>query len=248
MDFLKLPIETHAQATLSPTENITDLRLEKVCFAYNDNRNVLELVDMNFPKGCITGILGESGVGKTTLADLLLRLREPDRGRILLNGRELRLYSENWLRRTFGFVDQEPFLFDTTIYNNFRIACDPLSDDQLTHSLEAASALDFVTTLPNGTETYVGEGGCLLSIGEKQRIALARVLAKKPRVLILDEITSSLDIENEKMVLSALRKLCSDMILILITHKNSVASHCDRLYTLDKGRVVDFKERQSYVG
>jgi ABC-type multidrug transport system fused ATPase/permease subunit len=245
LDILGQSEETYSHAVLTLAGDIEELRLDRVAFSYDRKVPVLKGLDMSFPVGHITGILGESGVGKSTMADILLRLRKPDSGKVLLNDRDLAHYKESWLRSNFGFVDQEPFLFNTTIRNNLLITGKDLLDADLMRSLEESSALDFVTRLPEGIDTYVGEGGCLLSVGEKQRIALARVLARRPKVLILDEITSSLDPENEKIVLKALKQLVSKTILILITHRETVASICDRIYTLEKGRVIGLEETRN---
>ncbi len=238
-NFLEHQVIKQDGPTVAPPKQIDDIRIENVYFSYNKKAPVLKAINMVFKKGQVTGILGESGAGKTTLADLLLRLREPDSGKILLNGQDFAHYDEAWIRNHFGFADQEPFLFNTTVRNNLLLAAPDLPDEQIVRSLDASSALDFVSRFPEGIDTWVGEGGSLLSVGQKQRIVLARVLLKKPQVLILDEITSALDMENEEIVLKALKQLSLNIITIIVTHKDSVASICDRHYMIKSGQVSE---------
>lgn len=222
----------------APTEpcQIDCLRLEGVRFAYDGAREVLRDVNMAFYRDHITGIVGLSGGGKSTLADLLLRLRKPTGGRILLDERNIAELAEPWLRKTFAFVDQEPYLLNTTIRENLLLGAPDLGDRELFAVLAAASARELVAGLPQGLDTRVGEGGSLLSVGEKQRIALARALAVGPSVLVLDEITSALDAANETVILQTLQNLKPGRVIILVSHRERVADVCDRIYRIEDGR------------
>ena len=196
-----------------------------------------------FYRDQITGIVGMSGGGKSTLADLLLRLREPTHGRILVDGLDLANLSEFWLRKTFSFVDQEPCLLNTTIRENMLLGAPELTDREILEVLAAASARDLVESLPEGLDTVVGEGGALLSVGEKQRIALARALAAGPSVLVLDEVTSALDSENEAAILRTLQALKTDRVIILVSHRERVFEVCDRIYRIEEGQAQLVKSK-----
>ena len=200
-------------------------------------------VNLVFYRDQITGIVGMSGGGKSTLADLLLRLREPTHGRILVDGLDLANLSEFWLRKTFSFVDQEPCLLNTTIRENMLLGAPELTDREILEVLAAASARDLVESLPEGLDTVVGEGGALLSVGEKQRIALARALAAGPSVLVLDEVTSALDSENEAAILRTLQALKTDRVIILVSHRERVFEVCDRIYRIEEGQAQLVKSK-----
>ncbi len=236
VDFLAQPMDGALQGTRQGPADVLEVVLSDVTFSYDNNVRVLRDVNMEFRRGEVSGIVGVSGAGKSTLADLLLRLRLPTSGRILVNGIDLTEFREEWIRETFAFVDQEPYLFNTTIRENLLLAADSSQEVDLTAALTAASAMDFVAALPDGLGSRVGEGGCLLSVGQKQRIALARALVRQPSVLVLDEITSALDPQNEKIILQALRELAPKKVIILISHKDRVTACCDRIYVLDEGR------------
>jgi ABC-type multidrug transport system fused ATPase/permease subunit len=235
INFLSHPKDSSLEGTRQGPSKVLNISIEGVSFSYNNNTIVLQDSNMTFNRGQVSGIVGISGAGKSTLVDLLLRLRLPSRGRILVNGTNMTEFSEEWIRKTFAFVDQEPFLFNTTIRENLLLARPTLRDHDLKAALKAASAMDFVTALPKGFDSLVGEGGCLLSVGQKQRIALARALVSDPSVLVLDEITSAIDAENEKIILNALCELAPDMIIILISHKDKILACCDRIYRLEDG-------------
>lgn len=220
----------------SAPANVNCISLVDLAFSYDGVREVLNGMNMVFRRNEITGIVGTSGGGKSTLADLMLRLRNPVKGRIMVDGSDLAGVSESWLRKTFTLVDQEPFLFNTTIRENLLLAAPDLGSRELEEALKAASAWEFVSALPKKLDTIVGAGGALLSVGEKQRIALARALIIRPLVLVLDEITSALDPENEAAILRALRGAAPGRIIILISHRERVADFCDRIYRIEAGR------------
>ncbi len=229
------PADMALEGNYQGAEKIREISVENLGFCYSAKKPVLHNINMTFQSSEITGIIGSSGAGKSTLVDLLLRLRMPSSGSIKIDNRPITDFSEQWLRKKISFVDQEPFLFDTTIRDNLTLAEPDLTDQEIEEVLEAASAKEFVAQLENGLDSYVGEGGCLISVGQKQRLALARALIGDPLVVILDEITSAIDPENEKIIIQALLKLAQDKIVILISHKQSVIDCCDRIYSLDQG-------------
>lgn len=239
--FLEQPLPAAHDACGAP-DRVESITVDRVRFSYDGSRNVLQDVSMVCARGQITGIVGQSGSGKSTLVDLLLRLRTPEAGRILVNDLDLGLLSEPWLRKTMAFVDQEPYLLNISIRENLLLGAPGLDDRALESVLAAASALDAVRALPRGLDTVVGEGGSLLSVGEKQRIALARALAVGPSVIVLDEITSALDPENERAILQTLRELKPGRIIILISHRERVSDVCDAIYRIEEGRAVQVRE------
>ncbi len=234
--FLREPENTSYQGGCEGPDDITTLCVRDVTFSYDDVAMVLQGINLTVSKGRMTGIVGMSGAGKSTLVDLILRLRVPTRGQILVDGRDLATFSEDWIRRSFALVDQEPFLFNTTIRENLLLSDPALTTDDIETALKAASAWGFVSDLPDRLDSVVGEGGCLLSVGQKQRIALARALIRKPSVLVLDEITSALDAANEDIILDALGAIAHDRLIVLISHKERVMACCDRIYRLERGQ------------
>ena len=218
-----------------------EVRFEGVDFRYpaRNDTPVLRGVDLAIRPGEVVALVGPSGSGKSTVAALIARFYDPDRGRILLDGRGLQDLDPRWLREQVGAVSQEPVLFATSIAENVRYGRPDASDEEVERALEAANALQFVTAFPEGTETLVGERGVRLSGGQKQRIAIARALLKDPKVLILDEATSALDTESEHLVQEALERLMRGRTTLVIAHRLSTVRDADRVVVLDAGRVVE---------
>ena len=198
---------------------------------------VLHDVTLEIPARRTTALVGVSGGGKTTLADLLLGLLRPDQGRILVDGTPLDQMDLATWRRGIGYVAQESFLFNDTIRQNL-LPDEGAPDEELLEALRTARLDDFVTRLPAGLDTLVGERGVRLSGGERQRLALARALVRRPRLLVLDEATSALDYENEALIRQALERLHGETTVVMITHRLPLARSADRVYVLDRGRVV----------
>jgi len=198
---------------------------------------VLHDVTLEIPARRTTALVGVSGGGKTTLADLLLGLLRPDQGRILVDGNPLDQMDLAAWRRGIGYVAQESFLFNDTIRQNL-LPDEGAPDEELLEALRTARLDDFVTRLPAGLDTLVGERGVRLSGGERQRLALARALVRRPRLLVLDEATSALDYENEALIRQALERLHGETTVVMITHRLPLARSADRVYVLDRGRVV----------
>lgn len=214
---------------------------EGVGFAYPSRPEVPVLHDLSLAvrPGEVVALVGASGAGKSTLAGLLLRFHDPLAGRILIDGADSRTLDGRWLRRHIGFVSQEPTLFALTIAENIRFGLDHVSTAEVVNAARAANAHDFITGLPQGFETRVGERGVQLSGGQRQRIAIARTVLKDPRILILDEATSALDSESESLVHEAVERLMQGRTTLVIAHRLSTIRSADRVIVLDGGRVVE---------
>ncbi|MHC1727795.1 MAG: ABC transporter ATP-binding protein [Syntrophobacteraceae bacterium] len=184
-------------------------------------------------------MVGQSGSGKTTVADLIMGLSEPSEGTIFIDEKPLAgdlVY--NW-RSSIGYVPQETFLFHDTIRRNLSLVRPEATEEELWEALRLAAADTFVSALPEGLDTVVGDRGIRLSGGERQRIALARALLRKPTVLILDEATSSLDMENEQRVLEAIEGLHGELTMVVIAHRLSTIRKADNIVVMEKGRIVE---------
>ena len=215
-----------------------EIRYEEVWFRYED-RFVLQGVDLAVSKGEVVAIVGSSGAGKTTLVNLLLRFYDPTRGRVTMDGRDLRDASLGSLRSRIGLVTQEPFLFHGSIRANISFARPEASEEEVVRAAQAANADGFIRRLPSGYDTPVGELGIKLSGGERQRIAIARALLKDPPILVLDEATSQLDSESETLVQEALERLMKGRTVFVIAHRFSTIRNADRIVVLDKGRIAE---------
>ncbi len=214
------------------------VRLRAVDFSFA-GQPVLKGVDLEIPRGEILVLTGPSGAGKTTITDLILGLHEPDRGDVLVDGVPLpELNRASW-RRMIGYVPQELILFHDTIFANVALGDEATTEADVQTALEAAGAWDFVSAHPDGMMAVVGEKGAKLSGGQRQRIALARALATRPRLLILDEVTSALDPDTEKDLCHRLRDLTKDMAVLAITHRLTLLDIADRIYRLEEGTLTE---------
>ncbi|WP_438003669.1 ABC transporter transmembrane domain-containing protein [Sorangium sp. So ce321] len=216
------------------------LELERVGFSYPARKDVpvLKGIDLSVRPGEVIALVGSSGAGKSTIASLLMRLYDPDEGRILLDGHDLRALSPSWLRRQIGIVAQEPILFATSVADNIRYGRASASDEEVEAAARAANAHDFILGFPEGYRTLVGERGVQLSGGQKQRVAIARAVLKDPRLLVLDEATSALDTESEHLVKAALDTLMKGRTTLIIAHRLSTVMGADRVLVMDGGRIV----------
>ena len=216
------------------------LRFEAVDFAYptRPDAQVLQAFDLELRPGEVVALVGPSGAGKSTVAALLTRFYDVDAGRILLDGRPYPELEPDWLRRQVGVVAQEPILFATSIAQNIAYGKEGATRAEIEAAALAANVHDFVSELPEGYETLVGERGVRLSGGQKQRVAIARALLKNPRLLILDEATSALDAESEHLVQEALDRLQRGRTTLVIAHRLSTVRGADRVVVLEGGRIV----------
>jgi subfamily B ATP-binding cassette protein MsbA len=222
---------------LSPMK--TTMRLERVSFSYGDNAPVLEDVSLEARRGEIVALVGPSGAGKSTVLNLIPRFYDVTGGKVTIDGRDIRSVALASLRRQIALVTQEPFLFDDTIGANIAYAKAGATDEEIETAARAAAAHDFIAALPRGYATVVGEAGARLSGGQRQRIAIARAFLKDAPILLLDEATSALDAESEAQVQAALTRLMKGRATLLIGHRLSTVRGADRIYVLDRGRVVE---------
>jgi len=223
------------------------VRFEGVCMRY-DRHPVLVDVDIEIPHGSLCAILGPSGVGKSTLADLLVRYLDPQAGRILIDGVDLRDLRLADVRRELILVDQSPYLFNDTIAANIAFARPEASQADTEAAARQAGLGDLLARLPEGLGTRTGERGLALSAGERQRVSLARALLRRPGVLILDEPTSALDGETEQLVARGLREALPHATIVVITHKPALARMADLVVTLDGGRVAQARTAEPAHG
>ena len=215
-----------------------EIEFRGVSFAYDVNEPVLREVSFHVPAGGRLTILGPSGTGKTTVADLLVRLYEPSSGAIVLDGHEVCGYDLAWLRNQVVVVSHEPFLFHASLAENLRYANPEASVEEVTAAANVVGLHPFIASLPQGYDTVVGERGARLSAGQKQRLALARAVLKRPKILVLDEALSGLDVVSETGVRAALDALMRGRTTISVTHRLSSVREDDTVLVLDKGRVV----------
>lgn len=231
----KADIEERADAL--PMARAGELRFDHVAMRY-DRDAVLRDIDLTIPAGSLCAILGPSGAGKSTMADLMVRYLDPDSGRILVDGRDLRDCRLDDLRREIILVDQAPYLFNDSIAANIGFALANVDRDAIEAAAHAAGLDGFIAGLYDGYETRAGERGAALSAGERQRIVLARALLRKPGILILDEPTAALDGETEQLVAGRLRAAMPDATIIVITHKPALADMADHVIRLEEGRAT----------
>ncbi|MEM7331379.1 MAG: ABC transporter ATP-binding protein [Chloroflexota bacterium] len=215
-----------------------DLTLENVTFAYQEE-NVLQNVSLSVPAGETLAIVGPTGAGKSTLANLLSRFYDPQGGKILLDGHDLRALQLENLRGNLSMVLQDVFLFYASVKENIRFAKPDATDEEIIAAAKVADAHNFILELPNGYETLVGERGIKLSGGQKQRISIARAILKDAPILILDEATSSVDTQTEAQIQAALGKLMAGRTSVVIAHRLSTIRNANQIAVLDEGRVVE---------
>ena len=215
------------------------VRVEHVSFSYNEDRQVLNDVSFEIPAGKKVAVVGPSGAGKSTLSRLLFRFYETDSGRILIDDQDISDVTQESLRENIGIVPQDTVLFNQSIFHNIHYANHDASMDEVIQAARVANIHEFIQSLPDGYETIVGERGLKLSGGEKQRIAIARVILKNPRILVFDEATSSLDSRSEQSILSSLKQVAMKHTTLVIAHRLSTIIDADNILVLDKGSIVE---------
>ncbi len=230
--FLESNQEDVDSENITPTLN-QNIQLKNISFSY-PQKSIFKNIDLTIPSKQITVITGASGQGKSTLADLITGLHQPDQGEIMIDGKNLKTIGlQNW-RKTISYMPQESFLLHDTIKANFLWALPDATEDEIWLALEIAEAKEFVSQLPEGIFTIVGDRGAKLSGGQRQRIALARALIRQPKLLILDEATNSLDEENETKIFDTIFKL-QDTTVLIITHRKYLLDKANLAYILEKG-------------
>src|SRR5438132_1125440 len=216
-----------------------DIRYENVSFSYAEGLPALKHVSFHAPPGATIALVGATGAGKSTLVNLLVRFYEFSAGEIYVDGRPIREYALPRLREAIGVVTQESFLFNGSIRENLLMGKPDAVDAELWRAIDAANARQFIERLPDGLESVVGERGVKLSVGEKQRLSIARALLKDPPILILDEATASVDTATERLIQEALERLMANRTSIVIAHRLSTIVHADQILVLDHGRIIE---------
>jgi ATP-binding cassette subfamily B protein len=245
-EYLDLPVDIEeGKRTLTNVRG--DVRIEDVWFRYGEGEWALHGIDVEIPAGTTTAIVGETGAGKTTLGYLVSRLYDVTRGAVTIDGVDVRELTFDSLAATVGVVSQETYLFNATVRENLRFARPGASDEEVEEAARAAQIHGLISSLPEGYETVVGERGYRFSGGEKQRMAIARAILRNPPILVLDEATSSLDTQTERLVQEALARLVAGRTTIAIAHRLSTIRDADQIVVLDKGRVVEVGRYEELV-
>jgi len=245
---LQKPIEITDSADASPLQlKNTSIEFKQVGFKYNQDRTILSDISFKVEDGKKLAIVGPSGAGKSTIARLLFRFYDIDSGEILISGQNIARVSQKSLRQAIGIVPQDTVLFNDTILYNIRYARADASEQEVFAAARLADIHDFIQSLPDGYATKVGERGLKLSGGEKQRVAIARVLLKNPPILVFDEATSSLDSQSEKNILSELYKISRDKTTLVIAHRLSTIVDADTIVVLDQGRIKEQGNHQQLM-
>ena len=214
------------------------IELKNVHFAYG-NKKILNGIDLTIEKGTTVALVGSSGAGKSTLADLIPRFHDVTEGEVLIDGVNIKDFKLFDLRKLMGIVNQDPILFNDTIRNNIALGAGETKDEAIIAAAKVANAHSFVTQKKDGYETLAGDRGARLSGGERQRVTIARAVLKNPPILILDEATSSLDTESERIVQDAINTLMQNRTSLVIAHRLSTIKHADKIIVLDKGKIAE---------
>lgn len=242
-----VPAITNKADAVKVTEFKSDIEFRQVGFTYNQKDEVLKNINVKIEKGKTIALVGPSGGGKSTLADLIPRFYDPSTGEVLLDGISIRDYDLESLRGLMGIVTQESILFNDTIFNNIAFGLETATEEQVIAAAKIANAHDFIMETEFGYQTAIGERGSKLSGGQRQRISIARAVLKNPPILILDEATSALDSESEKLVQEALTKLMENRTSVVIAHRLSTVQHADEILVIQQGEIVERGTHQQLV-
>ena len=216
-----------------------DIRFEHVSFSYDGKRDVLKEISFEVKNGQTIAFVGHTGSGKSSIINLFMRFYEFDRGQILIDGQDIKDYSQEALRKSIGLVLQEPFLYHGTIASNIRMYHEELTDEDVRQVAAFVDVADFIESLPGGYDHPVTERGSTLSTGQRQLLAFARTIAARPKILILDEATANIDQETEEMIQNSLKKMRQGRTTIAIAHRLSTIQDADCIYVLDKGKIIE---------
>lgn len=216
----------------------TELAINDVSFSYGSG-NVLRNITLNIRRGETVAFVGASGSGKSTLLDLVLRFYDPQQGNISFNGQDIRTFSLPEYRSMFGMVSQETILFNDTVFANITLGMENVTSEQVEQAARIAHAHDFISQLPDGYNTVIGDRGMRLSGGQRQRLAIARAVVRNPQILLFDEATSALDTESERIVQAAIGNVLSNRTAIVVAHRLSTIVHADKIFVFDNGTIVE---------
>jgi subfamily B ATP-binding cassette protein MsbA len=215
-----------------------DITVENINFRY-EKENVLKHFSMKVEKGQMVALVGQSGSGKSTIANLITRFYDVNEGTISLDGDNITKISKKSLRNLMGLVTQDSILFNDTVRNNIALGKDNATENEIIDALKVANAWEFVDELPNGLDTNIGDSGNKLSGGQKQRLSIARAVLKNPPIMILDEATSALDTKSEKLVQNALENMMKNRTSIVIAHRLSTIQNADKIIVMHRGEIVE---------
>lgn len=230
-----------------PADNKGGVEFKNVSFSYVENRKVIDDVSFSIPAGGTLGIVGQTGAGKSTLANLLTRLYDVNEGEVLIDGVNIKKLPFSYLRENIAIVSQETYLFRGSILDNIRYACPEASRDAVVAAAKTASAHDFIVKMPDGYDTQIGLGQKELSGGEKQRISIARALLRNPKILILDEATAAMDTQTERSIQQALDRLTKNRTTVIIAHRLSTLRNADSLIAIENGKVAESGTAESLL-
>ena len=223
------------------------IRFEDVSFTYDGTKQILSHVNLEIPRGKMIAIVGESGAGKSTLVDLIPRFWDVTGGRLTIDGKDVRDVAVRDLRALMGNVNQDPILFNDTIFNNIAFGVEGATEEQVIAAAKIANAHEFILEKEQGYQTNIGDRGSKLSGGQRQRLSIARAILKNPPILILDEATASLDTESERLVQDALDRLMTTRTTIAIAHRLSTIRHADEILVMHEGKIVERGKHEELI-
>jgi len=247
--FSLLEVSTTSEDNLKdiPQGSVAEIRFENVSFDYDVRRTIIKNISFNVPNGKKVAIVGPTGAGKSTISRLLFKFYDPKEGNIFINDININKISQSSLRKIIGVVPQDTVLFNDTIYYNIAYGNTGATKEEVISAAQNADIHDFVTTLPDGYETIVGERGLKLSGGEKQRVAIARTILKNPKIFFFDEATSALDTSTEKEIQKNLENVSKDKTTLIIAHRLSTAANADNIIVLDQGAIIEQGTHESLL-
>lgn len=235
----KTEIVTDSGEELTVVEGTIEFKDVEFCYPARPDVHIFRDFNMRVHAGKSMAIVGQSGSGKSSVLALILRFYDPISGKVIIDGKDIRKLKLNSLRKHIGLVQQEPALFATTIYENILYGKEGASEAEVIQAAKLANAHSFISALPDGYSTQVGERGVQLSGGQKQRVAIARAVLKNPEILLLDEATSALDVESERIVQQALDRLMRNRTTVIVAHRLSTIKDADQISVLQDGKIVD---------